>query len=98
MDGSDKRRKLLRDLYKAMEASELKFLHDLYDTCGGIANPISLEDLKGYSEKDAERYLKKLQDKLLVERLPSGSIYLTGNGFFICAELMKGEERPARSE
>ena len=49
MDRSDKKRKLLRDLYTAMEASELKFLRDLYDACGGIANPISLEDLKGYS-------------------------------------------------
>ncbi|HUV03312.1 MAG TPA: hypothetical protein VMW67_07775 [Desulfobacteria bacterium] len=89
MDGSTKKRKLLRDLYRSMDATELKFLRDLYDACGGIANPISLEDVEGYSEEDAERYLKQLLDKRLVERLSSGSIYLTGNGFFICAELLK---------
>jgi len=89
MDGSNKKRKLLLDLYTSMDALELKFLRDLYDACGGIADPISLEDIEGYSEEEAERYLKQLLDKRLVERLPSGSIYLTGNGFFICAELMK---------
>ena len=93
MAGSNKKRKLLRDLYTSMDAAELKFLRDLYDACGGKANPISLEDVEGYGKEDAERYLKQLRDKRLVERLPSGSIYLTGNGFFICAELIKaGQE------
>jgi Fic family protein len=89
MSGLNKKRKLLRDLYRSMDASELKFLRDMYDACGGIANPISLEDVKGYSEEDAERYLKQLLEKRLVERLPSGGLYLTRNGFFICSELMK---------
>ncbi|MBN1763226.1 MAG: hypothetical protein JW878_09180 [Methanomicrobia archaeon] len=93
MSESGKKRKLLRDLYTSMDASELKFLRDLYDACGGIANPVSLEDVSGYSEEDAERYLKQLLDKRLVERLPSGSIYLTGNGFFICAELLKVDQK-----
>jgi hypothetical protein len=88
MSESEKKRKLLRDLYRSMDPPELKFLRDLYDACGGIANPIS-PDVKGYSEEEAEQYLKELLAKRLVERLPSGNIYLTGNGFFICAELMK---------
>ena len=67
----------------------MMFLRDLYDACGGVANPMSLEDVEGYNEEDAERYLKQLLDKRLVERLSSGSIYLTGNGFFIGAELLK---------
>jgi len=89
MSGSEKKRKLLRDLYRSMDAFELKFLRDLYDACNRRADPISLADVKGYSEEDAERYLKQLLEKRLVERLPSGSIYLTGNGFFICVELVK---------
>jgi hypothetical protein len=93
MDGSNKKRKLLRDLYTLMVASKLRFLRDLYDACNRTANPISLEDVEGYSEEDVERYLKPLLGKRLVERLSSGSIYFTGNGFFICAELVKaGQE------